>query len=300
MKQDYFLGASPEGFHKVVYSEWGKSNGQQSAVICVHGLTRNRHDFDPLASFLSLKDYHVFCPDIVGRGDSGWLKNANLYNYRQYIIDMNNLIARTGAKQIDWIGTSMGGLMGIILAALPNSPVRSLVLNDISPQIPVEAIRRLGEYVGKYPEFSSEQEAKQYFQSIYTSFGPLSEEQWEHITKNSIQTSASGSFMVKIDPKIKETKTKSQILRELFSHPRRALEGILFDIDLWHLWQAVKCPVLVIHGKNSDILLPEHIEKMQKTHPNVNVIEIENAGHAPALFAQTEHEKISTWLAHNR
>ncbi|KTC86630.1 alpha/beta fold hydrolase [Legionella brunensis] len=296
MKLNYILCATQEGFHKVTYSEWGQPKEDLSAVICVHGLTRNRCDFEPLAQFLSDKGRQILCPDIVGRGDSSWFKNPKYYNYQQYIADMSTLIARTSAQKIDWIGTSMGGLIGMALAALPNSPIRSLVLNDIGPQIPVQALWRLGQYVGKHPLFKSEEEAKEYFKTIYGSFGILTEEQWSYLTHHSIKEITPGTFTAKIDPHIKGSKSSGQLVKEFFVNPHRALEGILFDVDLWYLWQKVTCPVLVIRGKNSDMLLPEHIKRMQRGHPNVEVIEIENAGHAPILFESREHEKIAHWL----
>ncbi|KTD22281.1 hydrolase [Legionella lansingensis] len=297
MKSDYVLCASQEGLHEVVYSEWGSGQtNNNSAVICVHGLTRNRYDFEPLARFLSDQGHHVFCPDVVGRGDSSWLRNPKLYSFPQYIADMTTLIARTGAQQLDWIGTSMGGLIGMILAGLPNSPIRSLILNDVAPQIPVHAIRRLGQYTGKIPEFKSKEEAKTYFKTIYASFGDLSEDQWDYLTNNSIKERSPGIYVAKLDPNIQTTKSWGQLLKEFFQGPRKALEGILFDVDLWQFWQRVKCPVLVIHGKNSDLLLPEYIQKMQKDHPSLEVIEIENAGHAPMLFERDDQEKIARWL----
>jgi pimeloyl-ACP methyl ester carboxylesterase len=296
MKLDYIMCASQEGFHKTTYSEWGYDDKQDTAVLCVHGLTRNRHDFDPLAQSLSAEGHHVFCPDIVGRGDSDWFRNSKHYNYQQYLMDMNNLIARTGAQRIDWIGTSMGGLIGMILASLPHTPIRSLILNDIGPQLPVQALERLNQYVGRKAQFGNLTEAKDYFKTIYSAFGSLTEEQWDFITQHSIQEQPSGVYVPKLDPNIKTTKPGTQLLKELFVNPHRALEGIFFDIDLWYLWRNVRCPVLVIHGENSDLLLPEYIKQMQRNHSDVTVLEVANAGHAPILFHPQEHEEIAHWL----
>ncbi|WED44460.1 alpha/beta fold hydrolase [Legionella cardiaca] len=296
MKLNYVACTSQEGFHKIAYSEWGHAELDNSAIICVHGLTRNRCDFDHLAQFLSAQGRHVFCPDVVGRGDSSWFKNPKHYNYQQYIADMTTLIARTGAEKIDWIGTSMGGLIGMALASLPDTPIRSLVLNDIGPQIPVQALWRLSQYVSKHPEFSNVEEAKKYFKIIYESFGNLSDEQWNYLTIHSIKEQAPGIYVSKLDPHIKGSKPSGQLVKEFFTNPHRALEGIFFDIDLWYLWQNVKCPVLVIRGKNSDMLLPEYIKRMQRAHPHVDVIEVENAGHAPMLFENKEQEQIANWL----
>ncbi|WP_347251748.1 alpha/beta hydrolase [Legionella sp.] len=298
MKQDYVLCATKEGYHKVAYTEWGEVNSEPSAVICVHGLTRNAHDFDPLANYLSTQGYHVFCPDVVGRGDSSWLKNPQNYNFDRYILDMNVLISRTGATKIDWIGTSMGGLIGIMMAALPNTPIRRLILNDVSPQVPIHALWQLAKYVGKDPEFSSKEQAKEHYKKIYAEFGNLTEEQWDQFTETSVIEHSPGVFISKYDPSIHDFRIKWQAVKEFFYHPHKALEGILFDVDLWEFWHNVKCPVLVIRGRHSKLLLPEHIRKMKRTHPHVDVLEIEDAGHAPALFDRDDHENIIDWLDH--
>lgn len=299
MKQNYVLCTSLEGFHNMVYSEWEPIATKRSTVICVHGFARNRHDFDPLAKFLSEKGHAVFCPDIVGRGDSTWFNNAKHYNYQQYAIDLNTLIARTNSKYIDWIGTSMGGILGMVLASLPNSPIRNLILNDVGPQLPVHTLWRLSQYIDNHPYFKNFIEAKSYLKKIYHGFGSLNEEQWDYITKHSIMQCKPKLYTVKLDPHIKPAKPSSQFMKELFMTPHKAFEGILFDIDLWDMWKNIRCPVLVIHGQNSDLLLNEHIEKMQVTHPSVTVMEIMDAGHAPVLFEQDQHEKITKWLAAN-
>jgi pimeloyl-ACP methyl ester carboxylesterase len=296
MKINYFLGASTDGFHRVVYSEWGQPCPTKPTVFCVHGLLRNRHDFDALANFLSLQERHIFCPDVVGRGDSDWFKNPQHYTFEQYIADMTSLIARSSATDIDWIGTSMGGLIGMMMAALPNSPIRRLVLNDVGPQIPIHGLRRLSKYADTQTFFSSKEEAKKYYQTIYAGFGDLSESQWIDFTEHSIKLRSDGKYVAKCDPNISHSKTPSQFLWELVQHPHKTLEGILFDIDLWATWRQIRCPVLVIHGRHSDILLSEHIIKMQEIHPRTDLIEIENAGHAPALLELAEHEKIKNWL----
>ena len=296
MNPKAYLGLSSGGFHRIAYSEWGQPNTTQSTVICVHGLTRNRHDFDPLASYLAQQGHHIFCPDIAGRGDSDWLKNPAHYNFLQYIADMNALIARTAAKQIDWIGTSMGGLIGMMIASQPNSPINRLVLNDIGPQIPISGLRRLAKYSSSSLIFANSEEAKKYYKTIYADFGRLSEPQWESLTNSSIHLQSPGVYVSKCDANITRSKTATTILFELIRQPRKALQGIFFDINLWSIWQNIKCPVLIIHGRHSDILLPEHIAKMQATHAHTTVIEIDDAGHAPALMETTEHKKIAEWL----
>jgi pimeloyl-ACP methyl ester carboxylesterase len=296
MKQNYVLCTSQEGYHRVAYTEWGEPDSRSSAVLCVHGLTRNSRDFDALAMFLSSQGYHVFCPDVVGRGDSSWLKNSDQYNFDRYMMDMNVLIARTTATQIDWIGTSMGGLIGIMMAALPNSPIRRLILNDISPQIPIHPLWQMARYVTKDPRFTSKEEAKKYFKKLYAEFGNLTETQWDQFTEHSITECSPGIYASKFDPKIQRSKWLS--LKTILNSPHKALEGILFDIDLWSFWEKIKCPVLVIRGKHSNLLLPEHIRKMQRIHPMVDFFEVEDAGHAPALLEHSQHSKIADWLGY--
>lgn len=297
MKKDYLLGLSEEGFHRIAYTEWGAPDNTQPPVLCAHGLTRNGRDFDSLAEYLTQYGRHVYCPDIVGRGDSDWLKDPMHYTYEQYIADMNALIARTQATQIDWVGTSMGGLIGMIMASLPNSPIRRLVMNDVGAQIPVKAVARLSKYAGKDPEFSSIEEAKRYFQNIYADFGKLTDAQWQHFTEHSVYEITPGKFGTKLDQGIKQSPAKSKLAWKLLLNPHKALEGTFFDVDLWDFWRKVTCPVLVIHGTNSDLLLPEIIEKMRGLHANMEVLEVPDTGHAPALMDVAQQEVIQRWLS---
>lgn len=299
MKQDYVLSATEEGFHRIAYTEWGSANvSHLSTVICVHGLTRNSRDFDSLAYFLSQKGHHVFCPDVVGRGDSSWLKDANQYNFKRYVKDLTVLIGRTGANEIDWIGTSMGGVIGIIIASLNNTPIKRLVLNDVSPQLPMHALWQMAKYVGKDPHFADKDEAKAYFKHIFNEFGPLTDEQWDRFTEHSIQerVEGGGGYTAKYDPSIHEFKPKWQAVKDLFYNPLKAMEGVFLDIDLWSYWQKITCPVLVIRGKKSQLLLPEHIKKMKRLHHNVDVFEVPEAGHAPALMEEFHQKVIADWL----
>ncbi len=126
MQKKYYLGLSEEGFHRIAYLEWGEKNLSKSPIICAHGLTRNSHDFDSLANYLSQTGYHIFCPDVVGRGDSDWLKNPMYYTYEQYLADMNAMISRIGTTELNWIGTSMGGLLGMVLASMPKTPIKKI------------------------------------------------------------------------------------------------------------------------------------------------------------------------------
>lgn len=296
MKQDIVLCASKEGFHRIAYTEWGAATLDSRALICVHGLTRNSRDFDFLANYMSHHGRHVFCPDVAGRGDSDWFSNSQSYNFDHYVMDMTTLMARTGATEFDWIGTSMGGLIGMMIAAMPGSPIRRLVLNDVGPQIPIHALWEMGKYVSKDPDFHSIEEATDYFKKIYAEFGNLSEEQWDYFTQHSIVERSPGIYTSKFDPNIHDSRIKMQSVKDFFYSPHKAFEGWLFDIDLWSTWLKVKCPVLVIRGKNSKLLLPEHIERMKRSHEALDLMEVENAGHAPALMDEREQMGINEWL----
>jgi pimeloyl-ACP methyl ester carboxylesterase len=296
MKKNNVLGISAEGFHTIAYTEWGSWSAPSPATLCVHGLTRNGRDFDALAGYLSTKGRYVLCPDVVGRGESAWFKNPAHYNFTQYVSDMTGLIARANTPQIDWVGTSMGGIIGMMLAAVPNTPIRKLVINDIGPQIPLVGLKRLSQYAGKDPVFNSMEEAKSYCKVSYADFGPLSEEQWNTFTEHSIKQTAPNVYTFKVDPGIRNAKSKSQWLHEFIHHPRKALEGLFYDVDLWSFWKKIRCPVLVIHGTNSDLLTAPIITKMRQIHSGIEVYEVEHAGHAPALLETKEHEVIYNWL----
>jgi pimeloyl-ACP methyl ester carboxylesterase len=296
VKKDYYLGLSKEGFHRIAYTEWGSSTTNKRPIICVHGLTRNKHDFDPLAAYLSQQGYHLFCPDIVGRGESSWLKDATSYSFEQYAADMSTLIARTHANDIDWIGTSMGGIIGMMLASMPGTPIRRLILNDIGAQIPIKGLSRLATYVNSNPTFTSLEEAKSYFKKIYAEFGPLTDQDWQRLTENSIRNIGRKQWGLNLDHRITLTPAKSKLLWQCLMNPHKALEGTFFDIDLWHIWHQITCPVLIIHGEQSDILLSSIIKKMQISHTNTDVLSIPQAGHAPALFDSFQHHAIHQWL----
>ena len=209
----------PHGFHRLAYCEWGVPD-RASVVICVHGLTRTGRDFDFLARAL-MHERHVLCPDVVGRGKSDWLEHKEDYGYPQYLSDMTALIARSGAEQVDWVGTSMGGLIGIMLAAQPRSPIRGLVVNDIGPFVPRCALERLGQYVGKAPAFADVDAYERYLREVAAPFGPLTDDQWRHLAVHSSRTRDDGSVTVGYDPAI-----------------ALPFAGELKDVVLWPLWDA--------------------------------------------------------------
>ncbi len=277
MTSKHFLGLGPHGFHRVHYTEWGDPSNPR-VLICVHGLTRNARDFDFLATAVE-KNYRVICPDIVGRGQSEWLTHKPDYNYPQYLNDMTALLARTGAEAVDWVGTSMGGLIGMLLAAQPGSPIRKLVMNDVGPLVPKTGLARIAEYVGKPVKFNSIAEMERYLRMIAAPFGPLTDDQWRHLTIHSARRLENGDYIFAYDPGIAEP-----------------MKTILEDVNLWPVWDAVRCSVLVLRGANSDVLNRTDAEMMTQRGPKTKLVEFTGIGHAPALMSDDQIQTVKDWL----
>ena len=201
----FLLGLSSGGFHRLSYTEWGDEQSPH-VVICVHGLARNARDFDVLAQALQSR-CRVLCPDVVGRGQSAWLARKEDYAYPQYLADATALIARASAHlppdaRIDWVGTSMGALLGMVMAAQRDSPVSRLVVNDAGPVIEAGALARIRDYLGLAPTFASLVEANAYIRAVSAPFGPLTDAQWDHLTRTSVAQDAQGRFALTYDPGI--------------------------------------------------------------------------------------------------
>src|SRR4051812_3032563 len=194
--------ASPRGLHRIAYLEWGDPRNRDT-LICVHGLTRSARDFDELARALC-GQFRVICPDLAGRGDSDRLADPKLYVVPQYLADMVTLIARLDAESVNWLGTSLGGLVGLALAAQPGTPVKKLVLNDVGPLISSVALQRIGSYVGKVASFASLEEAEKYVRTISAPFGPHSDAQWRFLTETWLRKQPDGTWRPHYDPRISE------------------------------------------------------------------------------------------------
>ncbi|MBF0094692.1 MAG: alpha/beta hydrolase [Alphaproteobacteria bacterium] len=276
MTERSYLGASRLGFHRVAYTQWGDAHNRR-VVVCVHGLTRNGRDFDALARDLA-EDHRVLCPDVVGRGRSDWLTDPSLYDIPQYLSDMTVLIARSGAEQVDWVGTSMGGLIGFVLASMPGSP---MVLNDVGPFVSKSALASILTYLGKAPRFADMERAVSYFREIHAQFGPLTDAQWRHIAETSVRRTDDGSFVVRYDPGI--------------AFPFQALASA--DVDLWKVWDAVTCPVLVLRGATSALLSADTAAGMKARHPDCRVVEYADCGHAPSLMRPEHIREVRDFLS---
>ncbi len=259
--------ASASGLHRLSYLEWGDPANPR-VLLCVHGLTRCARDFDRLAAALADR-YRVVCPDMPGRGESGWLADPMEYATPTYVNDVVTLVARLGVDAVDWVGTSMGGLIGMALAALDGNPVRRLVLNEAGPVVAAAALERIGAYVGKAPEFPSFDAAERYIRTVSAPFGPHSDTEWRSLTEHVVRRMPDGGYRVHYDPAI--------------AVPFDAA-GPHRDLELWPLWERIRCPTLVIRGELSDLLSRATVERMRASGPRAQAVEIPGVGHAPTLM----------------
>jgi pimeloyl-ACP methyl ester carboxylesterase len=259
--------ASAAGLHRIAYREWGDPRNRD-VLVCVHGLTRSSRDFDELARTLCAQ-FRVVCPDVAGRGDSDRLADPKLYTWAQYVADMVTLIARLDVEAVNWLGTSMGGFVGMALAAQQGSPVRKLILNDAAPVIAKAALERIGSYIGAAPVFASLEEAEKYVRTIAAPFGEHSDAQWRALAESWVRRNEDGTWRPHYDPRIAE--------------PYRATLPEK-DLELWPLYDAVRCPTLLIRGERSDVVSRESAEAMARRGPKAKVVEFKGIGHAPTLL----------------
>lgn len=273
-----YSALGPHGFHRVHYTEWGAADNPH-VVVCVHGLTRNGRDFDFLAQRLSAR-CRVICPDVAGRGLSERLTHPEDYGYPLYLADMAALIARTGAERVDWVGTSMGGLIGMLLAAQPGTPLKRLVMNDVGPFVPKAALERLAGYVGQDPRFDTLEAVERYLRQIFAPFGPLTDAQWQHLAQHSALRLDNGRYALAYDPAI-----------------GNAFKGPLHDVDLRAVWKAISALVLILRGAESDLLLASTAREMIESAPSGSkLLEFAGIGHAPALMASDQIEAVEAFL----
>jgi pimeloyl-ACP methyl ester carboxylesterase len=299
MKQHSFLSLGPTGFHRVAYTDWGDPENPH-VVLCVHGLSRNCRDFDYLAGTLQ-KDCRVVCMDVVGRGESEWLEDKSGYSFSTYLSDAAALVARVttpvreglfrqpATRRLDWVGTSMGGLMGMMLAAKRGTPIGRLVMNDVGPFVPWNGLIRLKGHLGRPRGFASLRMAGLFLRESCKSFGPLTEPQWEHLIQQSLRRRDDGRWYLRFDPAIGQWNAQSD--PELPIGPM-----FLRGIDLWTVWNAVQCPVLVLRGAQSEVLPEATVEEMRRRKPGTQAVEFEGVGHAPALFDAAQIDVVRRFL----
>ena len=268
---------SPHGFHRVTYYEWGDPANSR-VVICVHGLSRNGRDFDVLGEALA-STHRVLAVDIPGRGASQWLPNPNDYVFTTYLTTLTALIARSGAERVAWVGTSMGALLGMVMAAQPNTPVERLVVNDAGPLIEPAAIARIRDYVGLAPTFATYEEADAYIRLVSKPFGALTDAQWDFLTRTSVARNAEGRWALTYDPGI------AVPFRNAAAPP-----------DLWPVWDAIRCPTLLLRGANSDLLSAATAKAMTERGPKARLLEFAGVGHAPMLLSRDQFEPVVEFL----
>jgi pimeloyl-ACP methyl ester carboxylesterase len=271
------------GLHRMAYWEWGDP-ANDTVLVCVHGLMRQGRDFDALARTM-LDRYRVVCPDVVGRGRSDWLSDPMSYALPLYVSDMVALLARLNARTVHWLGTSMGGLIGLGVAALDDSPVARLVLNDVGPRLDPAGIARIGGYVGQQRRWKTLDEAADALWAISTGFGPHTREQWLALTEPQVKRDGDGTLIPRSDPDI--AVPFNAITPELAAAGERAL---------WQAFDAVRCPTLLIRGAESDLLSRDTARDMTCRGPHARLIEFAGVGHAPMLVQPEQIEAVRAFL----
>ena len=274
----------PKGFTRVAYADWGPPDAAQ-VVFCVHGLTRNGRDFDFLARRLAARGMRVIAPDLPGRGRSEWVSSGADYATPLYLAAASTLIAASGAKSVDWIGTSLGGHIGMEVAALPGSPIRRLVLNDFGARVAAAALQRIGAYLRVKRRFATIEDLEAHLRSVHEPFGKLTDAQWRHLAEHSAVKTDDGDYRQHFDPAISR----------MFSWP------LMIDISLWHVWDKVACPTLILHGEDSDLLHASTVRTMLKRGEAarkglVRAIEVREVGHAPALMSDAQISVVEEFL----
>ena len=299
---DKLAGASTKLYgqgdtHRMAYWLWQDPQcaNPEHVVLCVHGLTRQGRDFDELAQTLA-KYYTVVCTDVVGRGKSDWLAEAGLYGVPTYASDHVALIAHLkaqhGATTLDWVGTSMGGLIGMAVASLPDGllalPIRKLVLNDVGPVLSFEGLSRIAQYVGKSRHFESVQQAADAMWTVSQGFGPHTPEQWLQLSKPMV-VAADGHYVLHYDPRISEAfKTLAQPGAEAL-----VAQG---EAALWAAYDAIRAPTLLLRGALSDLLSADTAQAMGQRGPSAQVLEFDGVGHAPTLIAPNQQQAVMQFL----
>lgn len=254
------------GFHRLAYYEWAGPPAAPT-VLCLHGLTRNGHDFDVLAETLRA-EFRIVALDFPGRGQSEWLSHPNDYVNETYAADVAALIARLGVERVDIVGTSMGGIVGMALAAQPGNPIRKLVINDVGPLIAKSGLKRIRRYVGRDPSFVDIAALEATLRWVFAGFGNLPDSTWRRMAEQSARRKPDGTFGFNYDPKIAVPFKRGWFVR---------------NISLWNLYDAIACPTLVLRGADSDILHRADAEAMTRRGPRAKLIEFAGMGHAPSL-----------------
>lgn len=274
---------SPVGLHKLAYKEWGDPDNSR-VLVCVHGVTRVSDDFDTLASELC-GECRVVCPDVAGRGRSDWLRDPQYYQIPQYVSDMVTLLARLDAQTVYWLGTSMGGLIGMGLASLKGSPISKLLLNDVGPSLNAEALARIGSYIGQPVRFDTFDDAARYIREISQPFGPHADDEWRKLAADVLKQDKDGKWIRHYDPGLASAiKTPTP-------------EGVQqMEALLWATYDAITCPTLLVRGAQSDLLTRQAAQAMTARGPKATLVEVSGVGHAPTFMHQDQIDIVKTFL----
>lgn len=274
------------GLHRMAYWQWEQAGhlDRPRTLVCVHGLSRQGRDFDTLARDLT-SHFRVICPDVVGRGRSDRLADPMGYAIPTYVADMVTLVARLDVEHVDWVGTSMGGLIGLGLASLPGSPVRKLVLNDVGPTVEPVAIERIKTYLGLPVTWKDEQEAAAALWSVSQGFGPHTPGQWLELTRPQLVPAPGGGVMSHYDPAI------AAPVRVMTPEMLKAAEAMT-----WQAYERIRCPTLLLRGRDSDLLLPATAQAMTERGPKARLVEFAGVGHAPTLVAADQRAVVRQFL----
>ena len=292
---NYVSCADTTGSHRMAYWLWGDAAAPH-VIVCVHGLSRQGRDFDALAQGLlarAREPLRIVCPDVVGRGRSEWLKDPMGYAVPTYAADMLQLLAQLHAEAplhtLDWVGTSMGGLIGMALAGAPGlplpAPIRRLVLNDVGPVIQWSALQRIGTYLGNTGRFDGVAQAAAAMWQISTSFGPHTPQQWLALSEPMVRPLPDGGVTLHYDPALA---LPFRGLKEADAHAGQAA--------LWQLYDAISADTLLLRGATSDLLSHETAAEMTRRGPKARLVEFEGVGHAPTLVADNQVEAVAAFL----
>ncbi len=278
MQQRFLSCLAPSQFHKLAYREWPGPRGAPT-LLCVHGLTRNGRDFDVIAEAMSAH-YRVVCPDMPGRGASEYLAEPSQYGYAVYLADLAALIARLDVERLDWLGTSMGGLLGMMIAATPGSPIRRFVINDIGAVVAKPGLLRIASYVGLDPKFDTLDALADAMAANFVGSDQTPRATLLKIAEGASRKLPDGRYGLAYDPRIGEV---------FKATPPE-------EVNLFAFWDRVACPTLVLRGGVSDILSRETAEEMTRRGPKAKLVEFPGVGHAPWLATEDQIAPVRDFL----
>jgi len=272
-------GLGVSGFHELHATDWGpKRSGR--VVLCAHGYSGNGRDFDPLAQALAAAGHRVICPDVVGRGRSAWLASPLQYHFPRFLADIRTLLAHLGIDEVDWIGTSMGGLLGLLLASQPSTPVRRLAMNDVGAFLPIDALKHIARNLEAPPSFPSLAAIEAHLRHTHRDWGTIEEAQWKHLARHHAFRDETG-WHLHYDPQI-----------AIVAHTPQLGPGLAF----WDAWYRLRCPVLLLRGEHSSVFPPDVAQAMLDAKPDARLEVIAGAGHAPALMSASEIALLREFL----